>query len=169
MYDYLLACFFLFCLGGNISVDIWMGMDIDLNTTGYEFHKIVYDSGIKYDPLFVDNSPYMRWSAFITAIVYAPYYVIASKCLFYGQGLGNQNSFIRTYSFYYAYGMFINMSIVLYLELKEYYNNTTLAPSLGFYWIPCGAYWIVPLLIIIRMRKEDKQYGTIKNETEKVK
>ena len=87
----------------------------------------------------------------------------------HGQGLGNQNSFIRTYSFYYAYGMFINMSIVLYLELKEYYNNTTLAPSLGFYWIPCGAYWIVPLLIIIRMRKEDKQYGTMKNETEKVK
>ena len=154
MVDRLLACFFLFCLWGNVSVDVWMGLDVDLSNTGFEFHKIVYQQGVQYDPLFVHNSPYMRWSALLTAVFYAPYYILAVISLLNGDGLGRKNSFTRIYSWFYSIGMFLNMSIVLGLEFREYYLNSELTPKLGFYWIPCGAYWFIPFLLLFRMHKE---------------
>jgi hypothetical protein len=153
--DTLLVCFFIFCLWGNISVDIWMGFDVDLSDTGFEFHKIVYQQGAQYDPLFVHNSPYMRWSALLTAIFYAPYYIFATRSLLNGDGLGKKNSLTRNYSWFYSIGMFLNMSVVLLLEFREYYANSKLAPRMGLYWIPCGAYWCIPFLLIFRMYKED--------------
>ena len=155
--DRALAFFFLFCLWGNVSVDIFMGLDVDLRSTGFAFHRIVYESGVKFDPLFVENSQYMRYSALITAIIYAPYYVIATISLLKGDGLGKRSSFVRNYSWVYAVGMFVNMSIVLSLEYNEFRLGSKLAPKLGFYWIPCGSYWLIPFLLIFRLQRESRR------------
>ena len=37
--DLALAAFYAFAIWGNISVDMWMGFDVDLRTTGYSFHQ----------------------------------------------------------------------------------------------------------------------------------
>ena len=150
--DKALAAFFAFALFGNISVDVWMGADIDLRTTGIGFHQTVYASGAAYDPLFLANGPYMRWSALATAWLYAPYYAAAIPTLLRGDGLGS--GWLRQYAWLYAIGMLVNMSIVLALELRELVAATSLAPSLGAYWIPTGAYWLVPLYVLDRLVRE---------------
>ena len=155
--DRALAFFFLFCLWGNVSVDIFMGLDVDLRSTGFAFHRIVYESGVKFDPLFVENSPYMRYSALLTAFIYAPYYVVATISLLKGDGLGKRSSFVRNYSWVYAVGMFVNMSIVLSLEYNEFRLGSRLAPKLGLYWIPCGSYWLIPFLLIFRLQRESRR------------
>ena len=53
--------------GFNLTVDVFMGMDIKLDSTGWSFHKYVASTGKDYDPLFVENSLYMRLSALATA------------------------------------------------------------------------------------------------------
>ena len=159
--DFALASFYLFCLWGNVSVDIWMGFDIDLRTTGYTFHEIVHQSGKTFDPLFLENSFYMRYSALLTAVVYAPYYVLASITLYRGDGLGKHNSMVRYYAWFYAVGMFLNMTIVLILELIELYKQSPLAPTLGLYWIACGSYWLTPLLVWLRLKNEHSKRKTV--------
>ena len=134
-----------------------MGLDVDLRSTGFAFHRIVYESGVKFDPLFVENSPYMRYSALLTALIYAPYYVVATISLLKGDGLGKRSSFVRNYSWVYAVGMFVNMSIVLSLEYNEFRLGSKLAPKLGFYWIPCGSYWLIPFLLIFRLQRESRR------------
>lgn len=78
--DLLLAAFYAFALWGNIAVDVWMGLDVDLRTTGFAFHRLVWQSGHDFDPLFLNNGPYMRWSALGTALLYAPYYGAMPPC-----------------------------------------------------------------------------------------
>ena len=155
--DYLLAAFYLFALWGNVSVDVFMGLDIDLQSTGFAFHKEVYRAGQAYDPLFLDNAGYMRASALVTALFYAPYYVMAVPPLLRGQGLGNFGSLLRKYAWTFAVGMLGNMTIVLLLELREAVAGSELAPSIGYYWIPCGLYWVVPLCVLVRLVTESRQ------------
>lgn len=67
--DLLLASFFAFALFGNVTVDVWMGFDVDLLDSGFppdslaaQYHRLVWQSGRDYDPLFIDNSGYMPWA-----------------------------------------------------------------------------------------------------------
>ena len=53
----------------------------------------------------------------------------------------------------------MNMTIVLLMELRELMVGSALAPSLGFYWVPCGAYWVVPLLVLLRLTRESQEKG----------
>ena len=157
--DRALAAFFAFALWGNVAVDVWMGLDIDLRSTGFAFHQTVYAQGRDFDPLFIANSPYFRWSAFGTALLFAPYYILAIPSLASGRGLGAQGTLIRRLSWVYGAGMFVNMSVVLVLELVELAAGSELAPALGPYWIPCGLYWVVPLVVLLRLVREDNAVG----------
>ena len=106
----------------------------------------------------------MRASALATAVLYLPYYLLAIPGLLRGEGLGKAGGTIRQFAWVYAVGMFLNMSIVLAIELQELMANSPLAPRLGYYWIPCGLYWVVPLLVLIRLQKEDATTVAIKEE-----
>ena len=162
--DLLLASFFAFALFGNVTVDVWMGFDVDLLDSGFppdslaaQYHRLVWQSGRDYDPLFIDNSGYMRASALGTAVLYFPFYPLAIGALLAGQGLGSPGSLTRRYGHVYGCGMLLNMTIVLAMEAIELFCGTALAPSLGAYWIPCGAYWLVPLLVLRRLWREDAE------------
>ena len=155
MVDHALAAFYAFALWGNIAVDVWMGLDIDLRTTGFAFHASVWQAGHDFDPLFLDNAGYMRASALATAVAYAPYYALAIPALLRGRGLGARGSWLRRYAYAYAVGMGANMTVVLALELAEWRAASALAPRLGFYWVPVLLYWAVPALVWRRLRRED--------------
>ena len=155
VFDCFYAFFFAFALWGNVSVDLWMGLDIDLLGTGFAFHNTVYEAGKAFDPLFIENSPYMKYSALVSALLFAPFYLLAVPQLMKGNGFGTKGSFRRNFAYVYAVGMAANMGIVLYMEFYEYFSGSSLAPSLGFYWIPCGAYFVVPLVLLARLIRED--------------
>ena len=70
-------------------------------------------------------------------------------------GLVRERQFLTMISVIFnVFGMLVNMSIVLALELRELVAATSLAPSLGAYWIPTGAYWLVPLYVLDRLVRE---------------
>ena len=46
--DAAFAAFYVFAIFGNLSVDVWMGFDVDLSTTGLAFHQTVFDMGKQY-------------------------------------------------------------------------------------------------------------------------
>ena len=154
--DRAFAAFFLFALWGNATVDLFMGLDIDLRTTGWSFHATVWQAGHDFDPLFLANSAYMRWSALGTAAAFAPYYALAVPALLRGDGLGARGSRVRRYALCYAVGMGLNMTVVLGLELREWAGGTALAPRwAAHYWVPVLLYWLVPALVWRRLRRED--------------
>ena len=170
--DLILAAFYAFALFGNVTVDVWMGFDVNLLDSGFapdslaaQYHRLVWQSGRDYDPLFLDNRGYMQASALGTAILYFPYYVLAIRALLCGEGLGAQGSMLRGYAKVYGYGMLLNMSIVLVMEATELAYKTALAPSLGVYWLPCGSYWLVPLLVLRRLWREEEEWS-LKDRTE---
>ena len=151
--DLLLACFYAFCIFGNISVDLFMGLDKDLKETGWAYHRTVH-AFAAVDPLFLQNSFYMRYSALFTAVAFAPYYVLGIRAFLKGQGLGKRGSLTRKYANVYAIGMSANMTIVLALECIEFWKQSALAPQLGAYWLTVVPYWVVPLLVKRRLTRE---------------
>jgi hypothetical protein len=155
--DLCLAFFFAFSVFGNFTVDFWMGLDVNLLSTGWSYHKMVHDMASICDPLFLANKGYMRASALVTAIAFMPYYVLAIDALLRGSGLGVPGSQLRRYARVYAIGMFLNMTIVFGLEFKEFVQGSKLAPHLGFYWCTVLAYWVVPALVALRLRSEDQK------------
>lgn len=46
----------------------------------------------------------MRASALVTALIFFPYYMLAIEAFVKGEGLGGQQSFVRTYAYMYGYG-----------------------------------------------------------------
>ena len=152
--DLLLLAFFAFSLFGNITVDIWMGMDVDLQTTGWSIHKTVYKMGHDFDPLFLDNSFYMRYSALVTAVLFLPYYVLAIRALLTGEGLGIPGSVTRKLAKVYAIGMSANMCIVFMMEAMEAMKQSRLSPKLGLYWVTVVPYLVVPVLVLQRLKHE---------------
>ena len=89
----LLAACFVFFSVGNLTVDLFMGFDVCLLSTGWAYHQLVYNYGETSDPLFLANSPYFRYSALVTAIVYFPYYILMIfQLVFYSTSSGELHS-----------------------------------------------------------------------------
>ena len=52
------ACFLFLVLSMATFRRYLYGTDVNLRSTGFAFHRIVYESGVKFDPLFVGTSIY---------------------------------------------------------------------------------------------------------------
>lgn len=143
--SWLLAGCFAFFLFGNVAVDVWMAADVDLRQTGFALHQQVYEYGLQSDPLFLENSPYMRWSALATALLFLPYYLVMIwRLLVRGAGLPAAGP-LHTYSWLFVWIMGTNMSIVLSLELFHFLQQDHLAPQLGPMLGTVGLYLLVPI------------------------
>ena len=137
-----------------MRLDTHSPSDVDLLTTGFAFHKLVHDYGRHSDPLFLRNSPYFRASAGITALLFLPFNVLMTlRLLVWGHPLPLPHErFMWLYSWTFACIMFLNMTVILSIELYHYANSTPLAPQLAPMLATVGAYWVAPLVLAWQLK-----------------
>ena len=128
--------------------------DVDLANTGFAFHKLVHDYGLHSDPLFLQNSPYFRVSAGVTALLFFPFNIcMALRLLVRGNGLPLPHEhFMWLYAWTFSAVMFLNMTVILSIELYHYVMRTPLAPALAPMLATVGAYWVAPIALAWQLR-----------------
>ncbi len=148
--DIFFILFFLYFFWAAWTVDIWMGLDIDLLSTGWEYHRLVHEYGRNVDPAFLANTCYFRWSALASGLLCGPLYPF----LIYG--LVRRRRWVILPGRIWGVLMALNMTVIFFLEFAFEPHPQQLV----LFMATTGPYLIVPLLFLLRLRQPLEPAGT---------
>lgn len=140
--DWIFILFFIYFFWAAWTVDIWMGLDIDLRSTGWGYHELVHEYGRTVDPAFLANTFYFRWSALASGLLCGPLYPFLIYGLFRGR------RWVILPGRIWGVLMALNMIVIFFLEFAFEPHPRQLLPFLA----TTGPYLVVPLLFLLRLR-----------------
>jgi len=93
-----------------------------------------------YDPAFCYNPPWMRFLAFLSPFLYAPFYITALYCII------RRKNWIRVPILMWAYGLLITLTLIMFEE----WVGENRAKNYPIVFLANFPYWSFPFLIFWR-------------------
>lgn len=139
----LILSFVAFC-GIAVTFDRAAGLDLVAPDSPDLFGRMLWEWGVKYDPLVAANPLALRIMSAISAFLYGPFYLVLIWALM------KQRNWIRIPAI--VYGSTILYSMLVHV-LAEFMYETP-PPSMTVFLIAYGGYALIPALLLWRMRGE---------------